>query len=223
METFQLNMTGCAACESLQDLRVRNPGDFKITPRIIACNFLFKNLTCLKLHSGCSYFCTSHYLTDDDIDLLTKALPCLEDLAIGGEPCGVPSQITFKSLYTLSHRCTRLTGLLIHFNPASFITKVGKDSESCNAALGLSDDETLSSDLCPITTINVGNIPLPGQHYASCVMALGLLAVFPRLKVLKFENGEWGKVRDLIGVWSRFPVLFARTQSSVCATLDNQN
>jgi hypothetical protein len=105
---------------SLCEFTVRNKhDDLTITPQIIACNFSFKNLTSLKFLSGCSTSCQTLDLTDDDIDLLTKAMPGLKSLSIGEQPCSVPSKITFKSLYTISRRCTQLATLQIHFNPNS--------------------------------------------------------------------------------------------------------
>ena len=203
METFQLTMTGCGMQERLQEFRVRSQDEFKITPQIIACTFSFKNLTSLKVLSECSALCQTFDLTDDDIDLLTKVMPHLESLAVGEEPCRVPSQITFKSLYTISRRCTRLTNLQIHFNPILFVTKVDTDSESGDVALGLSDINTPSSDLCSVTTINVGNIPLPPQSNASYIMALGLLGVFPRIEKLEYDDNDWEDIDDLMGVCRR--------------------
>jgi len=211
METFQLTVIGCGIHECLREFTVNSPDNFKITPRIMACNLSCKNLTSLKLVSDCSNLCQTSDLTDDDIDLFTKGMPCLEYLAVGGVPCNVPSQITFKSLYTISRRCTRLRDLEIHFNPALFVTKVGMDSESWHVALGLSDFKTLSSDLCSITTISVGDIPLPAQSNASCVMALGLLGVFPCLEFVFYDNNDWRNVQDLIGVCRRMgPFAFGK-------------
>jgi hypothetical protein len=203
METFQLTTTGSAIRECLQSFTVHSPDYFKITPRIIACTFSFKNLTSLKLCFECTDLCQTSDLTDDDIDLLTNAMPCLKHLIIGGEPCGLPSQITFKSLYTISRRCVQLFVLIIHFNPAVFVTKVGTDSESWDVALGLSDLKTQSSDLCSINHLSVGNIPLPAQSNAFSIVALGLLGMFPRLEAIGYENPDWGKVNDLIGVFRR--------------------
>ena len=203
MEAFQLTMTGCGMHERLQEFRVRSQEEFKITPHLIACIFSFKNLTSLKILSECSAVCQTFDLTDEHIDLLTKAMPLLESLAIGDEPCAVPSQITFKSLYTISRRCTRLTTLQIHFNPVSFVTKVEVDSESADVALGLSDLTTPSSDLCSVTTIDVGTIPSPPESNASYIMALGLLGVFPCLEKLESDGGAWEEIDDLIGVCRR--------------------
>jgi hypothetical protein len=124
LKTFQETMTGCGTHESLQVFVVESPDKFQITPRMTARNFSFKNLTNLTLSSECSDRCQTSDLTDDDIDLLTTAMPCLEVLSLGGYPCIVPSQITFKSLYTISRQCTRLMELVIHFNPALFVNKV---------------------------------------------------------------------------------------------------
>jgi len=143
MEEFQLTMTGCGMNKRLRDFRMRNLDQFKITQRIIACTFSFKNLTTLIIPSERSEtVCQTLRLTDNDIDLLTRAMPGLEYLAVCGEPCGVHSQITFKSLCTISHRLMRLKMLRIHFNPTSLVTKVGKDSESVDVALGLPDLKT---------------------------------------------------------------------------------
>ena len=203
METFQLTMAECGMHERLRQFRVAGQNEFKITPQIIACTFLFKNLTSLEVFSDCSPLCRTSDLTDDHIDLLTKAMPRLETLAIGEDPCGFPSQITFKSLYTISRRCTRLKNLQIHFNPTLFVTKVATDSESGDVALGFSDIKTPSSDLSPVTTINVGCIPLPPQPNASYIIALGLLGVFPRVEKLEYDDDDWEDIEVLIGVCRR--------------------
>jgi hypothetical protein len=207
MEAFQLTTTGSAMSECLQNFTVHRSDDlwFKITPRIIACISSFKNLTSLLLLSECTDLCQTSDLTDDDIDLLTNAMPCLKHLFIGGVPCRLPSQITFKSLYTISRRCTQLIRLTIHFNPAVFVTKVGTDCKSWDVALGLSmsDLKTFSSDLCSITYLSIGNIPLPAQSNAYSIVGLGLLGVFPRLEILNYQNADWRKVNDLVRVCRR--------------------
>jgi hypothetical protein len=200
METFQLVMTGCGMRECIRELWIDSPDEVKITSQMIACNFSFKKLTCLTLFSelDCEDLCKTVELTDNDIDLLTNSIPCLEELAVGSSsPCEVPSQITFKSLYTISRRCTRLTFLLIHFNPASFVTKVGA-GEVWSVALGLSNHETLPSNLCSVSTLMVGKIPLPTQPNASRFVALGLLGVFPHLGTIEYDNGDWKKVVDFV-------------------------
>ena len=206
MEAFKLTTAECRMQERLQELRVRSRDEFRISPEMIACTFSFKNLTSLKVLSECSSsVCQTFDLTDDHINLLTKAIPLLETLLIGEEPCGIPSQITFKSLYTVSRRCPRLTTLRIHFNPTSFIIKVDTDSESGDIALGLSDLTTSPSSLCLVKTINVRNIPLPSECSASYIMALGLLGVFPHLETLEFEDNDcdWEEVDELIRICRR--------------------
>jgi hypothetical protein len=216
METFQLVVTGCGMHKCFREVWIDSPDEVKVTSQMIACNLSFKNLTSLTLFSelDCPGLCKTIDLTDDDIDLLTNAMPCLEDLIVGSStPCGVPSQITFKSLYTISHRCTRLTDLVIHFNPALFVTKVGT-GKSWDVALGLSGHKTLPSELCSLRTLLVGHIPLPTQFNASCIVALGLVGVFPRLETIKYENDDWEKVVDLLGVCRRmspFPFGTQRT------------
>ena len=203
METFHSTVTGCGMHGRLKEFRVRSQDEFRITPQIIACTLSFKNLTLLKVLSECSATCQTLDLTDDDIDLLTRAMPHLESLVIGENPCRVASKITFKSLYIISRRCTRLTTLLTHFNPTLFVAKVDEDSASGNVALGLSDLSTPSSDLCSVTTISVGNTPLPPQANTSYIMALGLLGVFPRLEKLEYDDGYWEETSDLIGICRR--------------------
>ena len=169
MEIFQLTVAECGVHERLQELRVAGRDEFKITPQIIACTFSFKNLASLKVLSECPALCQTFDLTDDDIDLLTEAMPHLESLAVDEEPCEISSQITSKTLR-------------IHFNLALFVTKVDADSESGGVALGLSDINTPASDLCSVATINVGNIPLLPQPNGSYIMALWLPGVFPRIE-----------------------------------------
>ena len=202
-EAFHLVMTECGMHELLQEFRVRSQDEFKITPRLIACTLPFKSLTSLKVLSECSpTVCQTFDLTDNDIDSLVKAMPRLESLAIGEGPCEAPSQITLKSLYTISRQCPRLTTLQIHFNPTFFVTGVVGDSES-HVALGLTDLKTPPSDLCSVTTLDVGDILLPPESNVSYIMALGLLGVFPRLEKLEYEDSDWADVDELIGVCRR--------------------
>jgi hypothetical protein len=203
MKAFQLTIAECKMQERLEEFRVRSQDEFKISPAIIACTLSFKNLTSLKVLSECSPgVCQTFELTDDNVDLLTKAMPHLESLAIGEEPCGIPSQITFKSLYTISRRCPQLTSLRIHFNPEFFVSKIDTDAQSGDVALGLPDLKT-QSDLCCVATIEVGNIPLPSESNTSYIMALGLLGVFPRLEKLEYDDGDWEDIDDMIGVCRR--------------------
>jgi len=224
IKTFQETMTGCGMHESLQVFEVESPDKFQITPQIIAHNFSFKNLTNLTLSSDCSDHCQTSDLTDDDIDLLTKAMPCLEGLFLGGIPCMVPSQITFKSLYTISHRCTRLKELLIHFNPVLFVNKMRTSLQSWEVVLALSDLKTPSSDLCPLTTIYVGNIPLPPKGDASSILALGLLGVFPCLRLIECEDGDWDDIQMLVGVYRRMGCYaFGRKKESDSDTMSDDD
>jgi hypothetical protein len=205
-ETFSTitETTGRGLHDCLEEFTVGSPDKFKITPQIIARSSSFKNLTYLRLLSACSDVCQTSDLTDDDIDLLTRAMPCLKDLSIGGDPCGIPSRITFKSLYIISSRCRQLRHLRVHFNPALFVTKVCAEFETWDTALGLSDLNTLSSDvLCSVSVFPVGNIPLPAQPNASSVMALALMKIFPCLEQIMDGNEDWDNVDHLIDVWQK--------------------
>jgi hypothetical protein len=204
METFQQTMTKCGMHESLQKFTV-DAENVEINPLLVACNFSFKNLTSLIISSDCNSLCQTSGLTDNDIDLLSTAMPCLETLNLGSAPCISLSQITFKSLYTLSRRCTRLNDLLIHFNPALFVTKCRK-LESWDVALGISDVNT-SLDLCSVTELYAGEIPLPEQSHACSILALGLLRVFPCLEEVVYENEDWAGVDFLVGVFRRMGCL----------------
>lgn len=204
MEAFKLTADECRLQERLQEFRVRSKVEFRISPEIIAWTFSFKNLTSLKVLSECSSsVCRTFDLTDGNIDLLTRAMPRLQTLAIGETPCGIPSQITFKSLYAISHRCPGLTTLQIHFNPGEFVTKVDTDREPAYAALGLSDPTPPLLNLCSVTTIDVGTIPVPSGENASHILALGLLGVFPRLEKLDFDDGDWEDIEELIEICRR--------------------
>ena len=194
METFQSTAAGCGIHKRLRKFTLRNGEGFTITPQIIAWNLLFENLTFLQLLSDCSTTCQTEDLTDKDIDLLTNAMPGLTYLAIGQQPCSVPSKMTFKSLCNISRRCTQLTSLQIHFNPNSFVQKVN-DSEDGGF-------ETPSSVLCSVTKINVGGIAMPNQSEVSTIMAFGLLGVFPRLKKVEYHDDAWKKVKDMV-IWIR--------------------
>jgi len=209
METFHSTITRCGMHERLQELSFCSRGEFKVTPQMIACNSSLKNLTGLELssYSTDSTSCQTFDLTDADISLLTNAMPRIQVLVIGEEPCRVRSKITFKSLYTISTRCTKLTALQIHFNPDSFITKVNADFMSRNG-----DFEIPSSDLCSVTEINAGNIELPRQSNVPYIMASGLLRVFPHLEGVKYNdrNVAWKEINNLISIHRHVRTVFVK-------------
>jgi hypothetical protein len=208
METFQRTMTGCGMHECLRVFKLRSRDGFMITPAIIAYTFPFKNLTTLHVESSCSgNVCQTADLTDYDIDLLTKALPRLESLMLGDvQTCRTLSKITFKSLYTISHRCTRLTTLQIHFDPSAF-AKAVVDAESADAVLASLSNFLPSSELCSVTTLGVGKNARwddGGTIESQFVLALGLAGVFPRLENLEFMNSyPWQEVSRKIGIFRR--------------------
>ena len=205
MEKFELTVTGCGLHERLESFKLLSRDYVKITtPDIIAHTFRFKKLTELHLLGTCSEFCLTSDLTDDDIDLLTKALPCLESLKLGGKPCRFPSMITFKGLSTISRRCTRLKTLQIHFSTTSLIRAVRNQAlaqvRDVRVALGLNGIP--SSELCLITTIDVGssrwNYGEP-QNPASTMLALGLLGIFPHLENIVSKGPfSWEIVDEVI-------------------------
>ena len=205
VEAFQLIAAECGIQERLREFRVRGKDEFEIFPDILSWIFSFKNLTFLEVLSECSIDCQTFHLTDDDIDLLTRSLPLLESLAIGDEPCDIQSQITFKGLYAISRRCTRLTSLQIHFNPAQFSASVYTDSESVGAALGSSGPISPPSHLSSVAMLNVGGIILPDEPNVSYVIALGLLGVFPCLEKVEYRYSDsgWKDVDELIRVCRR--------------------
>ena len=208
METFLSTITGCGMHERLQELTFCGRGEIKVTPQLIACNFSLKNLTVFELYSTGSTSCQTLDLTDADINLLTNAMPHLQVLVIGEEPCRVPSKITFNSLYTISSRCTGLRTLQIHFNPDLFITKVNADFKSGN-----DDFEIPSSDLCSVTEIKAGNIALPGQSNVSYIMALGLLRVFPHLEGVKYNDVAWKEINKMVSIHQHVGTAFVKGQS----------
>jgi hypothetical protein len=73
-----LTMTGCRMHELLRGFMVESLDNYKITTQTIGRFFSFKSLTSLTLSFECSDSCSSSDLKDDDIDLLTKAMPRLE-------------------------------------------------------------------------------------------------------------------------------------------------
>ena len=194
METFHSTITGCGMHKRLQELTFCSRDEFKITPQMIASNSSLKNLTVFELYSTNFISCQTLDLTDADISLLANAMPRLQNLVIGEEPCRVRSKITFNSLYTISRRCTGLRTLRIHFNPDSFITKFKAGFKSGNG-----DFEIPSSDLCSVTKINVGSITIPTHAYYT--MALGLLRIFPCLEEVVHKSFDWEEISRLVGFY----------------------
>ena len=59
-----------------------------------------------------------------------------------------------------------------------------------------------SHDLRPVMTIDVGRIPVPEEDNLCIVMALGLLGMFPRLKI-KYSDDYWEDIGNLVVFFQR--------------------
>ncbi|KAF9786378.1 hypothetical protein BJ322DRAFT_1059290, partial [Thelephora terrestris] len=156
----------------------------------------FEQLSELEIEFSCDNGCSSR-VDDDVIALLARAMPKLETLRLGGEPCRTPTGATVKGLVALASRCPHLYDLRIHFQAASLA------EAAVSAMTTPRDDNELVDrwDDCMLADLDVGRIPVPAQSAQS--VALTLLNIFPRLIDVKYTNQEWKPVADTIKSFGR--------------------
>ncbi|KAF9786389.1 hypothetical protein BJ322DRAFT_1191544 [Thelephora terrestris] len=149
----------------------------------------FTQLRELMIESSCESGCSST-IDDDTITDLARAMPKLEFL-LAERPCETPSGVTTKGLSALAHHCPHLLSLSIHFQVASF-----NASESVIPRFSSSDDCTIPREDCALTDFDAGDTYLPEESVL--MVALTLLRIFPRLKLIVHDCDGWEKVAAAI-------------------------
>jgi hypothetical protein len=133
----------------------------------------FKQLRDLTITNPCCTGCSSK--VDDDLVInLSRAMPRLNVLRLGSEPCRRPTGVTIKGLVELACHCTNL-----------------------------STDEPAPRKECALTTLEVGGIPIPAPAGSAFAIALALIHVFPRLNDIKYTNAQWGHIANVIKISKR--------------------
>ena len=149
----------------------------------------FTQLVNLTIDSACDDSCSR---VDDDIIIdLSRAMPKLESLRLGNEPCRrFTGGVTAKGLVALAHDCPNLSTLCVHFRVAS-LSDPPTGLETTHSAGSLA-----SWTGCPLTEFEVGEIPMAAE--LAPTVALTLLRIFPRIEIIVHFDKGWRKVEDMI-------------------------
>ena len=170
----------------------------------------FTQLKELVVDFSCGPDCSS--TIDDDIIIdLAQAMPMLEILHLGEQPCQTPGGITAKGLAALAHYCLRLSELRIHFQVASL------NPPEIPAVISNCESTTPWVD-CALTTLEVGDIRVPKK--ASLMVTLTLVRIFPRLSVIYWRDEGWEKVEDALSHSKQF-VSWSSERYSLAAPRSN--
>ena len=164
----------------------------------------FTQLKDLQIESSCDNHCSSR--VDDDIIMdLTRAMPKLEILKLGGAPCGTERGATVMGLITLARGCRHLSELRIHFRASSLV----EAATGVGVSTGSDDKTMVRRQECVLTDLEVGEIPIPKD--SASMVAMTLLYIFPRLLNIEFTGGRWGDVAEKIKVSQRIRSFVQRT------------
>ena len=150
----------------------------------------FTQMKILNIHFLCDDGCSSR--VDDDIIInLARAMPKLEALWLGDEPCRrTPAGVTAKGLVVLARHCPNLSTLCIHFQVASLGAPPAAPGVTLNAGPAV-----LRRD-CALEHLTVGKISIPERSVL--MVALTLVRIFPRIESIDYIDGKWEKVENAI-------------------------
>jgi len=148
----------------------------------------FTQLVNLVVQFSCDYGCSS--TVDDDIIIsLSRAMPKLRALRLGGGPCReFAIGATAKGLMALALHCPDLLYLCIHFQVVSLSTPL--------ASPGRKTEHSGSWAGCALREIVVGETVVPEESVST--VALTLLQIFPRVENIDSDEEGWEKVKDAI-------------------------
>lgn len=156
----------------------------------------FKQLTDLTIGNPCDIGCSS--TVDDNILIdLARAMPKLKVLQLGSHPCGTPTGVTPKGLVGLACHCIDLSILRVHIRVDSLV-QAAVDEVATSPSNGKA---TAPREECALTTLEVGNAPIP--EGSALTVALALLHIFPRINEIYYINLQWGQVEDTIQLSKR--------------------
>jgi hypothetical protein len=156
----------------------------------------FTQLKQLVIEFRCGDVCASR-VNDDIIISLAWAMPRLEILELGGEPCGTSTGVTIKGLIALACGCLHLSKLRIHFEATSLVQaaiEAGAPSPS-------DDGTAVRRGDCGLTDLTAGAIPIP--EGSALTVAITLLQIFPRLLNIGYSEVKWEKVVETIQLFKR--------------------
>ena len=164
----------------------------------------FRHLKQLEIDFSCHDSCSST-IDDDMVADLTRAMPKLEILRLGEDPCKTPTGVTVNGLIGLAHRCPHLSELRIHFQAASLV-----DTTVVAATQSLSDHEPVVQRRdCALTDLEVGEIPIPAQSGSKIPFIL--LQIFPHILNVVYTNEQWKTVAETVNEFRQISAFVHRS------------
>jgi len=152
----------------------------------------FTQLVNLNIGFSCEDGCASR-VDDDMIIDLSRAMPKLQLLKLGYEPCRESTTgVTAKGLLALALHCPNLYYLNIHFQVAGLIAP-----PPAGPGISISDTETTGSWTgCALKCFVAGETEVPEE--SALVMAFTLLRIFPRIDSINATAQGWEEIEDAI-------------------------
>ena len=152
----------------------------------------FTQLMVLVIQFSCIDGCSST-VGDDVITNLAGAMPKLEILQLGEDPCReINAGVTAKGLMILAHHCTDLRRLRIHFQVDSL-----RDLPAISGVTSGTKSNAPRKD-CALTDLEVGEIPMLNESVSA--VALTLAHIFPCMEGVECVDENWYKVMEAICV-----------------------
>ena len=151
----------------------------------------FRNLVALRIAIfHCPVKCI-FLLTDEDMENIVVALPCLKSLRLG-KPCRYSTcNATIASLMSISAHCPDLARLETHFNTETIVSDVQRLLDG-----GAGRDKPK----CKLRRLVVGELPLYVDHEDLGAVAMGLKVIFPCLTDFKSSGeGFWDQLKYELG------------------------
>jgi hypothetical protein len=162
----------------------------------------FTNLTSLRIHCVCNdpklREPCSFQLTDGKILELGDALPHIRTLHFGDPDCSGARSTTFKSLIHLSRTYRNMESLTIRVDFTSIVGGSNRQNYG-NTSKGIEARPQMATSR--LSTLVIGNSPLPDIARCEWVVALALASIFPSIAVLHSSctggmQNRWGEVWD---------------------------
>ena len=183
--------------ESLEVLYIRDMFDTMIDSSFISPIQHFRNLIDLDMNVYCHDVSESQCvfkLNDDDVVELTMALTQVESLLIGRACFEGTCSTTVACLLPISVHCVKLKNLEIHFNATNIVDDFKNTL----------DDPRLRRlrplPRCPLTHLDVFEIPLSLDEHGFEIVLNGMTDIFPSLQSFGGVEPDWDELsRRLAG------------------------
>ena len=183
LEAFE--SAGLATSTTLSSFSFYTPHPWRPSYRSLLS---FTQLINLEIEFSCDDGCSST-IDDDIITDLARAMPKLEFLRFGKEPCGNPTGVTAKGLAVLAHCCPNLSAFSIHFRVDSLCALPATSGTPHTGSTAPRRD-------CAMMGLYVGGIRIPEESVL--VVALTMVRMFPHISWIRYDDENWGKVLDAI-------------------------